>query len=332
MTTFGVTTWAVNRLGWAFGYYNYSNPYVGGTVVDNSVYNYSQPIIVSDSYDEEAAPIAETPESLPPDVNAEALASFDAARQQFYAGQYEQALNTVNSAITEMPNDAVLHEFRALVLFALGNYQDAAATLYAVLSAGPGWDWTTMSGLYPSVEQYTEQLRALETYQKENPNVPAAQLVLAYHYLTAGHQEAAQQQLEQLLALTPDDPLAKNLLLQIDPDADVPSAPAVSTPPEVETAIQPADVVGDWKASRDDGSTFDMQLEENGNFAWTYTQGGQPQSMSGTYSIDEQSVLAMDTGEQGVLLAQLVPTADALEFYILGDTQGAPPLSFSRSP
>ena len=64
-----------------------------------------------------------------------------------------------------MPNDTVLHEFRGLVLFALGRYKEAAAADYAVLSAGPGWDWTTLSGLYPNVEVYTEQLRALEQYQ-----------------------------------------------------------------------------------------------------------------------------------------------------------------------
>ncbi len=44
-----------------------------------------------------------------------------------------------------MPNDAALHEFRALVLFALQRYDDAAAALYAVLTAGPGWDWATLS-------------------------------------------------------------------------------------------------------------------------------------------------------------------------------------------
>ena len=31
LTAFGVTTWAVNRVGWAFGYYPYSNPYASGT-------------------------------------------------------------------------------------------------------------------------------------------------------------------------------------------------------------------------------------------------------------------------------------------------------------
>ena len=48
-----------------------------------------------------------------------------------------------------MPNDPTLHEFRALVLFAQGQYDAAAATLYPVLNAGPGWDWTTLVGLYP---------------------------------------------------------------------------------------------------------------------------------------------------------------------------------------
>jgi hypothetical protein len=36
-----------------------------------------------------------------------------------------------------LPSDATLHEFRGLTLFAQGNYKDAAATLYAVLAAGP---------------------------------------------------------------------------------------------------------------------------------------------------------------------------------------------------
>ena len=70
----------------------------------------------------------------------------------------------MDQAIALVPNDTVLHEFRGLTLFALGRYKEAAAAEYAVLSAGPGWDWTTLSGLYPNVDVYTEQLRALEQY------------------------------------------------------------------------------------------------------------------------------------------------------------------------
>ena len=111
-----------------------------------------------------------------------------------------------------MPNDAVLHEFRSLVLFALNNYREAATAAYAVLSAGPGWNWTTLSGLYQNVADYTTQLRALEAYVKENPSSSDAHFLLAYHYLTTGFPDAAQKQLRDVDKLTPNDRLVKQLL------------------------------------------------------------------------------------------------------------------------
>ena len=41
---------------------------------------------------------------------------------------------------------------------------------YAVLTAGPGWNWSTLVGLYPDVDTYTNQLRALEAYVRSNPS------------------------------------------------------------------------------------------------------------------------------------------------------------------
>ena len=101
-------------------------------------------------------------------------------------GDYKTALAQVDQAIAQVPNDTVLHEFRGLVLFALGRYKEAAAADYAVLSAGPGWDWTTLSGLYPNVDVYTEQLRALEQYAKSHPAASEAKFLLADNYLTCG--------------------------------------------------------------------------------------------------------------------------------------------------
>ena len=97
--------------------------------------------------------------------------SFDSARDSFKAGDYAKALELTDQAIRQMPNDAALHEFRGVVLFALHRYEDAAAPLYAVLSVGPGWDWSTLVGLYPNVSVYTDQLRALESYCKHQPGV-----------------------------------------------------------------------------------------------------------------------------------------------------------------
>src|SRR5262249_17524474 len=101
----------------------------------------------------------------------------------FKAGDSAQALALCDQALAKLPNDSSLHEFRGLVLFALGRYDDAAAALYAVLSVGPGWDWTTLVSLYADVAVYTAQLRALEQYCDSLAGAAAPRFVLAYHYM-----------------------------------------------------------------------------------------------------------------------------------------------------
>lgn len=215
--------------GWLFGPGDtivYANPYFvpSGTVI----YDYVQPI-----------PVA--PEALPPpkpnppegetsilnyNVPEDVARDFASARAAFTAGDYELALRQIDDCIKALPSDGVAHEFRALVLFAKGNYRDAAATLYAVLAAGPGWDWATLKGLYPDMRSYTAQLRALEEYARRNPNAADARFVLAYHYLTMGYSEQARSQYEQVAKLQPDNRLAsqlvKSLQLNADPDRPAP--------------------------------------------------------------------------------------------------------------
>jgi tetratricopeptide (TPR) repeat protein len=327
LTAFGITTWAVNRVGWATGYYSYYNPYATPYVIDQSsvYYNYSQPIQVVESYPQ----TTDDGTAVPPDVSDETLSTFDRAMQEFYDGQYETALNSANEALKELPNDAAVHEFRALVLFALGRYEEAAATLYAVLSVGPGWDWTTMSSLYPSVDVYTKQLRALEAYRNEHPKEAAPRFVLAYHYITQGHEDAAAGQLKKAVQLNPKDELARNMLLSIDPDADVPK-PEITEPPKPAAQVQKAQLVGKWTAQRG-GDQFVMDLKENGDFTWTYTpSNGDGQDVNGVWAVDEDSIIALDMGEDDTMLAQLNLTGGTLEFYMLGDTQGAEPLKFEK--
>src|SRR5262249_50867550 len=154
-------------------------------------YDYSQPIAAYEPMPESqpaaTTDAAATAAALPPGVSQEGMALFDQSRAAFAAGNYQQALDLCNQALKTMSNDAVLHEFRSLILFALKNYREAGAAAYAVLSAGPGWDWTTLSGLYGNVADYTTQLRALETFTKSNPKSSEAHFLLAYHYLTTGH-------------------------------------------------------------------------------------------------------------------------------------------------
>lgn len=327
LSAFGLTTWAINRLGWAFGYNNYYNPYAYGTTYVNNVYNYSQPLVMTPGQ----TTLAGNPNSTasPPNVSPEALAAFDQARQQFYAGNYQAALTSTDAALKQAPNDAAIHEFRALTLFALGKYQDAAAVLYAVLGVGPGWDWTTMSGLYPDVATYTQQLRALEAYRDQNPNDPAARFVLAYHYMTQGHNEAAVTQLQKLLNISPKDQLAKQLLMNLDPNAQVPNPPKQVEPPKPRSDVTEAQLQGSWAATRGDGS-FGMDLKDDGTYSWKYTTGGKTQEVTGVWNVDDKGILALEMNDESTMLAQVIPHDNKLDFYMLGDTQGEEPLKFAK--
>ena len=124
------------------------------------------------------------------------------------------------------PNDTSLHEFRALCLFALGRYDEAAIPLYAVLAVGPGWDWATLIGLYPNAEVYTGQLRRLEAYVAANPQSATARFVLAYQYLTEGYNDAAAAELRQVVALKPNDAVAAKILQDMNAAANPATPPS----------------------------------------------------------------------------------------------------------
>ena len=209
----------------------YANPYVsaGYTTLP---YDYSQPI---------SAVAASRRRSRATD---QALALFSQARDSFKSGEVTLALQQADAALAQNPNDTSLHEFRALCLFALGRYDEAAVPLYAVLAVGPGWDWPTLIGLYPNAEVYTAQLRRLEAYTTANPQSSTSRFVLAYHYLTEGFNDAAATQLKQVVALKPTDAVATKLLQQMNAaSAGGPRAPTAAAAAEP-AAARPAHVDG----------------------------------------------------------------------------------------
>jgi tetratricopeptide (TPR) repeat protein len=216
----------------------YSNPYVdqstSNTVVVQQALDYSSPIPPPPPDQTPEAYIAEptvADDGSVPDVSNEAPPvlttedttindahkQFDAAREAFKGGEYAKAQELVEKAIALLPSDATLHEFRALCLFAQKKYKDAAAGLYAVLAAGPGWNWDTMAALYPNPDTYTKQLRALEKYTSEHPEEAYAHFLQAYHYLVLGSKDAAVQQLKEVVKLQPEDKLSPALVKALTP-------------------------------------------------------------------------------------------------------------------
>ncbi len=65
-----------------------------------------------------------------------------------------------------------------------------------------------MVGLYPDVDTYTNQFRALEAYVRSNPTSASVQFLLAYQYLAQGNNEAAGTMFDRVVQLVPNDQLS----------------------------------------------------------------------------------------------------------------------------
>jgi tetratricopeptide (TPR) repeat protein len=324
-----------------WGYSTYANPYYdpSANAPQSVVYDYSQPINPTT-----AAP-AES-------VTQQALAQFENARTAFKNGDYSGALDLTDQALRQMPNDPALHEFRGLCLFALGRYPEASASLYAVLSVGPGWDWTTMIGLYPNVEVYTNQLRALENDTRQNPQSAPAHFVLAYQYMTQGHTEAAVGEFERVVSLQPADTLSKHLhsqLQQVDRPttageavaghpAAAPTAitaPAATASAPAATASAPSgNVTGTWTAQSDPGTTINLTVTPDHHFVWKVNRQSHAQEYQGdeTYTSGVLTLVPSGHDSEPPMTGRVAwKDASHFTFKLLGSGPDDPGLTFTKS-
>lgn len=340
---FGLTPWGINQQAWNFGYWNYSNPYCYGVGI--SPYNYAQPLIVyqqvpaGQSAGQSGVAGDFSLDTLPPGVTPEGKQNFDQALAAFRIGDSTTALDRINQAIQLMPGDAVAHEFRSLVLFSLGRYDEAAESIYAVLAVDPGWDWDTMANLYGNPQDYTNQLRALESYVGANLNSSAARFLLAYHYMRCNHNDAAADQLKHVLELTPGNKVATDLLSVIEgPEAvkNIPGAtePILPPPPERDTAtpdVQAQQLHGTWNATGPDGTTFNVTLNPDATFKWTFTRNGKTEEVSGVWAVKD-GTLALEPNGGGNMLGNVMLNGESkFNFRMTGAVSNDPGLNFERS-
>jgi tetratricopeptide (TPR) repeat protein len=334
----GAVGWGLGSLtsGWGYGtgYYNpyYSQPVAAATVP----YDYSQPVVVNnyvnsdaESGDATAQAAQETPES------EQATKLFDQGLAQFKSGDYRTALGNFDAALQKLPDDPVVHEVRALTLFALGDYNSAAAALNSLLSSAPGMDWTTMSSLYGNTDDYQAQLRKLEDYCRSHPNDPASAFVLAYQYLTIGSKDAAINALKVVVKNQPKDATARRMLDALSPPpAPAPAAPAPAAPAPAATpagsGAPQTDLVGNWRAKAGDTS-IDLAITADSQFTWKATQAGKPPvELKGQLATtgDELALESKDQGSMAGSVKSLGP--DKWQFALSGAPPTDPGLSFMR--
>ncbi len=345
----GLAGWGLGNIIYNTGYRVYSNPYRTQNVAiyeapapasaptPPPVYNidYSQPLAMA------AQPAVEVMDAQPEEkqelAETKALESLDAARTAFKDRDYITALGKTQEALAYDPGDPVIHEFRALCLFALGKYADAAIVLNSVLASGPGWGWETMIGIYDAQSTYTEHLKTLEDYAYSNEKSGDAQFLLGYHYMTAGFMAEASIAFGAASKLHPADSVSQQLhqLASSSATGEESATGDVAEeaePEEMELIPPPAleDLRGAWVADRGEEGTITLAITPEDKFTWTFTRGEKSNELSGEASINEGLLVLTAAEAQMVGAAAVGEGKEKMSFILAGGPPGDPGLAFVK--
>ncbi len=319
----GIAVWSLGNMIYDMGYQSYRNPYPAPPV-QNTTIVYTQPLSVTAAAnppgDESKAKLAET-------KSAEAV---ERSRAAFKKGDYVSAMSTVDQALAYTPGDVTLHEYRALVLFALGKYADATGVLNPVLASGPGWGWDTMVGFYASSSTYDAQLRKLEAYVKGQPDAADGHFLLGYHYMVGGHMDKSYEQFERTTKLQPADSIARQLRDLTKSSLSDEGEPGVSA------AVPPAPVpseklVGTWVSDRGQDGKVTFTMTAGGDYTWSYLNGGKTTDLKGTYGLNDQGLLVLSSDDSQMVSEVTLDTDKKMKFILIGAPDGDPGLDFTRN-
>lgn len=330
----GLVGWSLGKLVFDSGYQTYSNPYPAQPVPSSTgpSVTYNQPITVVAA------------QTAPPEDQAEKITelseSYIAESQNaFKQRDYLKALDFANKAVGEAQGDGALHEYRALVLFALGKYSEAAGVLNPVLAGGPGWDWSTMAGLYDSQETYMNQFKGLQAYSQAKPAAADAHFLMGYHYMVCGHLENATAEFETAARLQPADTVSAQLrdLTKAssnngDTEAEEPedsSSSEESTPPPAPVPLEK--LAGTWVSDKGAQGTVTLAFKDDGKFIWTFRKDDKTNEFGGDFSMNDDGLLVLDAEDSQMVAAVELPADRELKFVLAGGPPGDPGLMFVKN-
>ena len=129
--------------------------------------------------------------------------------------RYQQAASMVAQAITQDPDNGMLHLFAAHAFFAIGDFEKAAAELGAATELMPNVDWHRTYHQISWIDNrknYSSQINRLVAFIAENPTSIDAQVVFAFHAAVRGKPDLAKKHLDWILGTEKKHDLAGRLI------------------------------------------------------------------------------------------------------------------------
>lgn len=331
----GLIGWSLGTMIYDTGYRSYYNPYQARPVYvsNNTQVTYTEPIT------QVAVKSAPKEDTEVQEITRKSESLIGESQTAFKQRNYLVALELADKAIAQSPGDGALHEYRALVLFALGKYGEAAGVLNPVLASGPGWDWSTMIALYDAQQTYTDQLQNLEAYTEQKPESADSHFLLGYHYMVCGHLDLATPQFDEAVRLMPKDSVSKELAELTrnteKTDEEGNPKPAETTETEAEApAPEPVPLeklTGTWVSNRDAGSSITLTFKDDGKFTWSYMKDGKATEFGGEYSMNDDGLLVLDSSESQMVANVQLPQETELKFVLAGGPPEDPGLDFKKN-
>ncbi len=116
---------------------------------------------------------------------------------------------TSSTALVDTPNNGGLLLLLSQSMFAAGQFEPAAGALQLAMQMLPQDKWGAVvqnyRELYPNIQNYTNQLRSLESARTSNPNDAGLRFLVGYHYGYLGYPAQAVKELDRAVALQPKD-------------------------------------------------------------------------------------------------------------------------------
>jgi tetratricopeptide (TPR) repeat protein len=190
-------------------------------------------------------PAAATPVTPPTPANPAASAQTftEQGEAAFKSGDYKTAVNSWRHALVDDNKNPVLLMMLGQGLFATGSFEESAGAVQAAMAQIPKDKWGVVvanhKDLYGNVQDYTNQLRTLETAIRDKPDNPALRFLAGYHYAYLGFPKESVDQLDKALKLEPRDEMSKALRDEMRSKLPQPVVPQAAPKPPVAEPPQP---------------------------------------------------------------------------------------------